>query len=225
MIDPFFGGALGAASSLLGGFMGQNAAKEASDQEWKRQKKVLQNRVQWTVADANAAGIHPIYALGAPPFNYTPAMAGDGGLAAGFANAGQSLSEGIRASADLQQRLNHDMALLQLENQGLQNDMLRTQLRKANSPGSVGGNPAIQRTPWGNMKVTAPGAAQDAQNNYDQLVAAIIGTLFFDQDVVKNYPKGGSPRQVGEWLRGVIGGSNTLTGPTGPDYPLGAILP
>lgn len=186
MVDPFFGSLLGAGSSILGGILGNDAAKEASDQEWKRQKKVLQNSISWRVADAQRSGIHPVYALGAPTMNYAPSMAGDGGLGAGIANAGNTLGAAISNRASGVEKA---LAALQLENMGLQNDLLRSQIRRANSPGSVGGNPIIPGSNIsGGVRVADdtfqapdgdPNANQKIQNAFGDIAAAVAGLVDF----------------------------------------------
>jgi len=57
---------LGAASSLIGGIMGQNSQNNAiksqenmAAQNIALQKEFAQSGIQWKVADAKAAGVHP----------------------------------------------------------------------------------------------------------------------------------------------------------------------
>lgn len=63
MVAPLIGSALiGGASSLLGGLFGRSSAKKTAAAN----RELNQNKIQWTVADAKKAGIHPLAALGSP---------------------------------------------------------------------------------------------------------------------------------------------------------------
>lgn len=55
-------------SSLLGGLFGRSAAKRQAA----LQREFAQKGIQWRVADAKKAGIHPLAALGSPGASYTP---------------------------------------------------------------------------------------------------------------------------------------------------------
>lgn len=83
------GGGLGSllgGAAQVGGFFTDPAAEEA-----KRQREFAQNSIQWRVADARAAGIHPLAALGAQVSGYVPVSASGqwDQLAAGFSNLGK----------------------------------------------------------------------------------------------------------------------------------------
>lgn len=82
---------LGIAASVFGG---QSQAKQ--------QKKFAQNQIQWRVMDAEKAGIHPIYALGASPIQYTPQAVGDVGSQ--LQQMGQDISRAKLASMDAAER-------------------------------------------------------------------------------------------------------------------------
>ena len=72
-LDPVTGAALiGGGASIMGGLMGQNSAR----QDRKMQKEFAQHGVRWRVADAEAAGIHPLAALGMPATQATPVGVG-----------------------------------------------------------------------------------------------------------------------------------------------------
>ena len=64
------GGIIGAGANIIGGLLGKSEA----DAQMDFQKQAMKNRIQWTVADANKAGVSPIYALGAPTFNPSPVV-------------------------------------------------------------------------------------------------------------------------------------------------------
>jgi hypothetical protein len=81
--------------SIAGSIFGGN--NEAS-----RQKKFAQNQIQWRVEDARKAGIHPIFALGATPMQYSPQAVGD--IGSSFAEMGQNISRSRMAAADRAER-------------------------------------------------------------------------------------------------------------------------
>lgn len=85
-------GIAGAVGSVLGG------NKEAS-----RQKKFAQNQIQWRVMDAQKAGIHPLYALGASPIQYSPSAVGD--LGGALSDMGQNITRARMAAADRKERM------------------------------------------------------------------------------------------------------------------------
>lgn len=109
-----------------------NASNEALQREF------AQQGIRWKVADAEAAGIHPLAALGAQTFGFAPHQVGESALppAVNFRNMGQNLSRSWGATRTAEERM---AERLRLENMQLQNDMLREDLRSrvndATNPG------------------------------------------------------------------------------------------
>lgn len=128
----WLGPLISAGANIIGGIMGKNAAKG----QMKEQERYAKNAIQWKVADAKAAGIHPLYALGAQTMSYSPVSVG--GEQAAMQSAGQDIGRAVHAAATEGDRtLAKASATLQLENQGLQNEMLKSQiarLRQAPNP-------------------------------------------------------------------------------------------
>lgn len=63
MVAPaIIGSAIGAGASLLGGALGMDSERKSRNM----QREFAKNAIQWRVADAKKAGIHPLYAMGAP---------------------------------------------------------------------------------------------------------------------------------------------------------------
>jgi len=98
--------------------------------------------IRWRVRDAKKAGIHPLYALGAPAFGPTQEVGGRAeSLGAGLQGMGQAMRQQGQDldRAAMAAQLNEDRAAgkiadaLQLEHLGLQNDLLRSQIARANS--------------------------------------------------------------------------------------------
>lgn len=100
---------IAAASSLFGGFASRRSAQEASSR-----------RIQTTVADAQAAGINPLTALGASGHQGADAPQSHAALGAGFQGVSRAIMQGQAQSirADVQQKhLQNDALRLQLEKQ------------------------------------------------------------------------------------------------------------
>jgi len=125
-----------AVGSLAGGIMQNNQANA----NIALQKKFAQNGIQWKVEDAKKAGIHPLYALGAQTHSFAPvqSFAGDS-----IASMGQSLGrayDAYRTSGERLDGFTKASQSLQLENNKLQNDLLKQQIASnqatLNQPGT-----------------------------------------------------------------------------------------
>jgi len=86
-----------AVGSLADSFFDSQSAK----QNIKLQKQFAQEGIQWKVADAKKAGIHPLYALGAQTHSFAPVQTGGGN----FSQMGQSVGRAIDAYRDRGERL------------------------------------------------------------------------------------------------------------------------
>lgn len=118
------------AGNLLGSAGSYFENKSINDQNKDMQYDFAKNGIKWKVDDAKAAGIHPLAALGAqtisPTASFQPSQA--------FANMGQDLSRAIHSTRSSSEREQATlMSSLQVENQQLQNDMLRSQIAKLNA--------------------------------------------------------------------------------------------
>lgn len=69
---PWLPSAIAGAASLLGGESANRQAARAAREQAALQREFAQKGIQWRVADAKAAGIHPLYALGAQTNSYQP---------------------------------------------------------------------------------------------------------------------------------------------------------
>lgn len=152
--------AVGAGTKVYGGMMADSATAAANasamrqrkqDFKYRRkmdrkniqlQKEFAQNSIRWKVADAEAAGISPLYALGAPAMSFSPVSAGgpgivgqtpETGLANALADSGQDISRAIHATRTQSERDRayvDSVHALQLQNMGLQNELLGSQIAK-----------------------------------------------------------------------------------------------
>jgi hypothetical protein len=106
------GGALAGLGSLAGAYMQTEAANKAN----KQQMDLAKNSIQYRVADAQKAGIHPLYALGAPTLSTSHVTSSMGqGVADAAGHLGKAISNMGQAKANN----------LQLENMALQNKSLK----------------------------------------------------------------------------------------------------
>ena len=96
------GGIVQGIGSIVGGVLNQKASAKTNETTWKLanlnradQYRFAREGIRWRVEDAKAAGIHPVYALGASGPSYSPVSANFhtpnydflGRAGAGFGNA------------------------------------------------------------------------------------------------------------------------------------------
>lgn len=153
--------------SILGGPWGEaagNAYDSYSAQKHadKMQERYARNSITWRVEDAKRAGIHPLAALGNMGVSYQPFAVGGG--------EGQDLSRALMANMDANERreaalqeaerlrrrdaMDAETHALAMTRGGLENELLRSQIARANAgqvgPGVPGGGAsagAVNRVP------------------------------------------------------------------------------
>lgn len=115
---------LSTGAGLLQSFFGRNER----DQERAAQREAAQNSVQWRVADAKKAGIHPLAALGMQPISLAPVNVGGD---PSWADMGQDLGRAVAAGSTVNQRvdqMSRSIVSAQLEGLNLDNDIKRAEL-------------------------------------------------------------------------------------------------
>lgn len=146
------GSLVSAGASIIGGLLGRDSADKARDatermnaQNVALQKEFAQNGIQWKAADAKAAGIHPLYAMGASTPSFTPVSSNftaDTSLANAFSSAGQDIGRAInstRSSAQRNDAFNQAVQKLTLEKMGAEVDLLKADtLSKISTRSQVG---------------------------------------------------------------------------------------
>lgn len=144
----------GIGMKIGGALLDRQAVKDANherrvlaDAEAARQREFAQMGIQWKVKDALAAGVHPLFALGASTTSYAPQSIGveKSGIGSALADMGQDVSRAATAassapvSAEIVKR-----TALQNEGLALDNDIKRAtladQMKKLSAP-NVGGVP------------------------------------------------------------------------------------
>lgn len=133
------GSLLSAGANLLGGLFGKSSAdanrashESIANRNIELQKEFAQHGVRWKVADARAAGINPLAALGSPATSFSPVAIGntsDSSMQTALTNMGQDLGRAVNATRTGGER-NEAFAVtaLQLEGMQLDNDIKRASL-------------------------------------------------------------------------------------------------
>lgn len=91
-----------AAAKLAGEVLGQDDQRKAVHEQMDAQREFAQMGIRWKVDDAKAAGIHPLYALGAQTHSYSPVSVGGGGNWLG--EMGQDISSAIARQQSQEER-------------------------------------------------------------------------------------------------------------------------
>lgn len=141
----FIGDVIGGIGSIASGLLGSKATKKAADtsleqtrESLEAQKEFAQHGVRWRVEDAKAAGLHPLFALGANTATYTPSpvsVAPDlswSNTVSSLGQMGQDIGRSIQATRTQRER-DERMVSLQMQNAQLQNEMLAAQRDLINS--------------------------------------------------------------------------------------------
>lgn len=116
-MGDFFSGLLGGVSNIIGGLIGQQTQEDVAQQNIRAAQQMASNRIQWTVADAKAAGINPITALGAQTFT-PPSIQTGNSLGEGIAASGQDFGRAVGALMDKpsrEQQLREDLLSAQID--------------------------------------------------------------------------------------------------------------
>lgn len=75
--DAIIGGIISGAGSLAGGILGNQSNEKINSSNISYQRQFAQKGIQWKVKDAREAGVHPLYALGAPTIPFQPSSVGN----------------------------------------------------------------------------------------------------------------------------------------------------
>lgn len=159
---------ISAAGSIAGGLLSKNqgggAALDSQNQLWLAQQNLqfqadaAQHGIKWRVDDAKDAGIHPLYAVGAPTFNPSPVsmMTSHGGGGGGhdwsgtLGRAGQDIGRAIFSTKTPEERALTAFELQrqqqQLQQGDLQNQLLAAQIAKMTSDQTGPAGPMVGRT-------------------------------------------------------------------------------
>lgn len=113
MLGEVLGGVIGGGLGLIGAHQNKVANVEANEKNAQLQREFAQNGLRWKVEDAKAAGIHPLYALGASGYSAAPSFVGDSSMGNAMADLGQNVSRAIQSGRTPEEQ---DLAKLTLAN-------------------------------------------------------------------------------------------------------------
>lgn len=145
------GDVAGAVGGIVGGVLDNQSAANTAQKNYEAQKEFAQNGIRWKVADAKAAGIHPLAALGANNASFSPSFtAGDySWLGDAGQNVGRAMeSKATRAERELGQAMQAETHAEQIRGLRLENDiraqtLLQMKLDSLNAVKQTGRPPAM----------------------------------------------------------------------------------
>lgn len=186
-MGPILTGLAMAAPSLIGRGLDMIFNQKQQAANTATQKEFAQHGIRWRVEDAKAAGIHPLYALGAQTQSFSPIHVGTD-----FAGMGQDISRAIDATRTSGERADARLAALTLERAELENDLLRSQILGSKAallqqvgpafpggaPGPADNRASVGDTYWNDAilwgrKPTS--RAQDVEDDYGEAVGDTFG--------------------------------------------------
>jgi len=200
MVWPILGALIGGATSLIGGAMQSGAQRDANnaniaaqeaanEKNYQAQKEFAQQGLRWKVEDAKASGLHPLYALGAPTTSFQASYGAamrqpETGIGEGLVQSGQDIGRAVAATQTNQERAyTAAMSSLSLERATLENDLLRTQIRRqvmetgpsfARAEADDGALETLKHL-FGDVPLGPHASASDVQNEYGEVVGDVHG--------------------------------------------------
>lgn len=122
---------ISAGAGLLGGYLHDRSQERINDQNLEAQREFAQMGIRWRVADAQAAGVHPLYAIGSSGASFSPSFQAGGGVARGLAEAGQDISRAMLAQKTQEERDAHEMQMALVASQIGESDARAAYYRSA----------------------------------------------------------------------------------------------
>lgn len=121
--------------NVVGGIINDRNAKNANEFNANVSREFAQSGIQWRVQDARAAGIHPLAAMGVPLSSGPSVSVGGTDWSSALGSMGQDISRAAGAVQTPNERKQAaTLSSLQLERAGLENELLRSQIARANQP-------------------------------------------------------------------------------------------
>lgn len=203
-------------ANMVGRFVDNELMRRQSSKAYDRQKEFAQAGVQWRVKDAQAAGVHPLYALGANVSSYAPQSVFD----PGFSQMGQDVSRAARATMTSEQRVDLEMrrALVgsQIQESDARRDLLYAQAARTRmesgpafpSGGVPSSDPASYHAPLGSgighrdMVAVKP-SETSSRSSRDASTEAAVPPFFKEYEFRPGFRAALPGKEAAEALEGV----------------------
>jgi hypothetical protein len=189
---PFISNLLPAAGAVYGARKGADSAEKTTAMNIAHQKEFAKYGIQWRVADAIKAGIHPLAALGANTPAGSPVAVGSSPseMAGVFSGVGQDISRAIRSTSSKAQRvlsdLNIQSAQLDVQSKHLDNQIKSAQLSKMAQVGppmpTANNSSFIEGQGDTPLKIDRQAVTSVSRSNPSQFAGGHAGTTFIRTD-------------------------------------------
>lgn len=137
----FIGELISAGAGILGGFLQREAQEGLQEQQLQAQERALREGIRWRTEDARAAGIHPLFALGANIQAPSP-MAFSDPVGPAVAAAGQDLGTAVARMMNTEEKEKRKAELELLRSQtgesDARRDLYRAEAAKLGQAGQTG---------------------------------------------------------------------------------------
>lgn len=203
------GDLLSAGANLISGFFNRGAQERANEanlaqarennriqqeiaqQNIQNQREFAQQGIRWKVEDAQAAGLHPLAALGSQVSSFSPISVGTSTAdikpaSLDLGNMGQHLGRAINATRTGTEKVDAytaQLQALQLERGSLENTLLKSQILRNTQPAASQPNfPSISDTPANFIPLPRPGPSR-----------TMGGIAYNDDDKIEQKPESAFP--------------------------------
>lgn len=206
---------------FVSGLFDRDAQKEANQKNADLQRDFAQNSIRWRAEDAKRAGIHPIYALGAPTMSATSSYVATDGMADALSSASQDIGRAVNATRTQPERddaFTKSVQQLSLQKAGLENELLASQIAKLkasiNPPMPVLGSDGVPqadkfeerpRMMLGGVPITGDEGTMNtdtATKRWGEMSDWAVGPYVAWRDYARNVPDGAeNVAKFFEWAR------------------------
>lgn len=177
---------------LLGGYLSDRASAKAADEARFAQTMMMKNQIQTRVKDAKAAGIHPLYALGASGSSPSAIVANTGATGRAVGNSMSQMGQNILQRE--QHQLQTQLMESQLRGSELANDAQaiankgQMDTLNARAPKDLDAKDKTLKTGMGDITFSPDwDSAQTASDRYGDIVEALYGIGVLGADALKSY--------------------------------------
>lgn len=142
-----------AGVSLFNGIFNREAQSDWNNQQMQMarqneqtQREFAQHGIRWKVADAQAAGLHPLAALGSQTTSFSPVSVGGDAAKLDLGSMGQDIGRAIKAATTQEERaerVGRQVGELAVERGSLENEILRAELNSRLRREEAGTGPAF----------------------------------------------------------------------------------